>query len=70
MPLYEYQCPGCGLSVTEARVIEERDFPTFCPLCSERMSRCLATGLRIQVRGTCFCRDEEHRRKPIEELGE
>lgn len=33
MPIYEYQCGGCGLQIAEFRAIRERDKPGVCENC-------------------------------------
>lgn len=60
MPLYEYQCKGCGKTVELLRTMEEIDKPARCSECGGRMGRILsvAGGIRMgtgRAPGTTCC---------------
>lgn len=51
MPMYEYECPKCGLGVTKKRAIAERDDPVRCPACWGTMTRTLSRSTSFALKG-------------------
>lgn len=43
MPLYEYQCTGCGAILTELRSASQREDPVRCPHCGGEARVMLST---------------------------
>lgn len=44
MPLYEYQCSGCGATFEQLRRMQEADQGVACPKCeSDQVERLLST---------------------------
>ena len=45
MPLYEFECPACGLRHEEFRKLEHYDAPSRCVECGRRMARVLSAAV-------------------------
>ena len=43
MPVYEFNCPGCGKTTEEIRCIAMRDTGLACPRCETPMKRVIST---------------------------
>jgi len=39
MPIYEYECPGCGERFARLRPMREMDQPVSCPKCGRQEAR-------------------------------
>ena len=48
MPIYEYQCPKCGIDFELMRRMSELNEPALCPQCSAEAGR-LTSGFASRV---------------------
>ena len=57
MPVYDLECPACGLEAEVTCSIDKRDMPLMCADCGESMKRVLVHDIRFQLKGTCWAKD-------------
>ena len=66
MPLYDYQCPNCGV-FTAARSINNRDQLTRCDVCGQSAIRLVTApmlNLMAGPRRSAFARNEKSQHEP------
>ena len=52
MPIYEYECGGCGLKGEIHQSIEQRDEQVMCVNCKRAMKRNVAAGVGAIFKGS------------------
>jgi len=61
MPIYAYECTGCGRVFDQRRSVDDRDAPQVCPACAASDCKRRITSNSFELKGGGWFKDGYHK---------